>query len=199
MTQVEIRFGEGREGLMPLDTFLGDAARRLGISRLQCDMYGHHCDFEIDDGIELLSPVTDEEREQIEKLGRTGRVRLGCFAQIIKPGELNVMTTKANEKTTEPDMSEKRSEAYRKEFAELPLEKKIANLVRLEAITISETLAYVINSPFTVFDKIGDVLAEFGFKKEEEEKKRSRPAPGKAQEKKTQTKRSSGKERDATV
>ena len=48
--------------------------------------------------------------------------------------------------------------------------------MQLEAIALGETFAFVINSPFKVFEKIGDVMAEFGFKKEEDQKRRSRPA-----------------------
>ena len=83
---------------------------------------------------------------------------------------------KKKSEPVEEAKTEEREEAYRKEFTELPLEKKIANLVQLEAIALSETFAFVINSPFKVFEKVGDVLAEFGFKKEEEEKRKARPA-----------------------
>ena len=48
--------------------------------------------------------------------------------------------------------------------------------MQLEAIALGETFAFVINSPFKVFEKIGDVMAEFGFKKEEDQKRRARPA-----------------------
>ena len=62
-------------------------------------------------------------------------------------------------------------ENFVKEFTELPLEKKLANLMKLEAIALGETFSYVINSPYTIADKVMDVMAEFGFKKEEEAKK----------------------------
>ena len=64
---------------------------------------------------------------------------------------------------------EDRSEEYRKEFAEMPLEKKIANLVQLETIALGETVSFIINSPFKIADKVLDVMAEFGFKKEEKD------------------------------
>ena len=86
------------------------------------------------------------------------------------------MVDKKKETKTDTKENDARDEAYRKEFTELPLEKKIAELMQLEAIALGETFAFVINSPFKVFEKIGDVMAEFGFKKEEDEKRRARPA-----------------------
>ena len=58
----------------------------------------------------------------------------------------------------------------------MPLEKKIANLVQLETIALGETVSFIINSPFKIADKVMDVMAEFGFKKEEREKEAARPA-----------------------
>jgi hypothetical protein len=58
------------------------------------------------------------------------------------PGEVVVMT-KAKEKpaTESQEKNDDSNEAYRKEFAELPLEKKIANLVQLESIALGETVS----------------------------------------------------------
>jgi hypothetical protein len=58
----------------------------------------------------------------------------------------------------------------------MPLEKKIANLVQLETIALGETVSFIINSPFKIADKVMDVMAEFGFKKEEQQKEAARPA-----------------------
>ena len=62
------------------------------------------------------------------------------------------------------------------EFEALPLEKKIARLFKMEAITLGETFSYVVNSPMKVIEKVGDVIAEFGMKIENEAKKATRPA-----------------------
>ena len=84
------------------------------------------------------------------------------------------MTEKKQEETRSAD-TEQSEERYKKEFAELPLEKKIATLVQFEAIALGETVSYLINSPFTIFDKAMDVMAEFGFRKDIKEKAAARP------------------------
>jgi ferredoxin len=177
MEEVEISFpDEGREGVVPVGTYLIDAAKRLGISVPDCTAEeAHTCEIIIKNGADLLSPPSKAEKEQLDAESRDGTVRLACYAKIEKPGEIIAMAKRKSEPVEEAKNQE-REETYRKEFTELPLEKKIANLVQLEAIALSETFAFVINSPFKVFEKVGDVLAEFGFKKEEEEKRKARPA-----------------------
>lgn len=80
------------------------------------------------------------------------------------------------------EKSEDAAKEYAKEFTELPLEKKIAQLMQLEAIALGETMSFVINSPFLIFDKALDVMAEFGLKKEERDKQAARPVEHAAQE-----------------
>lgn len=75
------------------------------------------------------------------------------------------------EKPTE----EERQEQYRKDFEELPLQKKIASLVELESIALSETLSFIINSPQKLVSMAMDVLAEMGLKLEDDAKKQNRP------------------------
>ena len=65
---------------------------------------------------------------------------------------------------------------FQAEFEALPLEKKFARLLRMEAVTLSETFAYVVDSPMKVVEKVGEVIAEFGTKLENEVKKATRPA-----------------------
>jgi hypothetical protein len=126
-------------------------------------------------GGELLSKKTKSENDLLTDEERKDGVRLACFAKIEEPGVITAMVKKKKEEPTADKKAEERSEEYRKEFTEMPLEKKIAKLMELEAIALGETFAFVINSPFKVFEKIGDVMAEFGFKKEEEQKRRARP------------------------
>jgi len=177
MSEVEIRFGNGREGIVPLGSYLIDAARRMGVDAVgDCvDLEDHDCAFEIDEGIELLSEMSDAEREHLPEGARKRRTRLACYAKIEKPGVIVVMAKEKKETKPEDKTVDDREEEFRKEFAKLPLEKKIAELMQLEAITLSETFAYVMNGPFKVAEKIGDVMAEFGFQKEADQKERSRP------------------------
>jgi hypothetical protein len=67
------------------------------------------------------------------------------------------------------------NEQYRKEFADLPLEQKISNLVQLEAIALGETISFVLNSPFKIAEKVMDVMAEFGFKMDSASRDARRP------------------------
>src|SRR5215213_5553166 len=152
MQEVEISFGEGREGLVPVGTYLIDAARRMGAaSTFDCDEdAGHTCEITITEGAELLSSISKAETEQLSKESRRKGTRLACYAKFEKPGVMTAMVNKKKETTKEEAAKEAADDAYRKEFAELPLEKKIAELVHLEAIALGETFAFVINSPFKV-------------------------------------------------
>lgn len=167
---------EGAEGIVAVGSYLGDAAKRLGVKfEAECTVEPaeHHCAVEIKEGSKLLSEKTAAEKKILRE-GKLGDAwRLACHARIEKAGEVVVMTkekTKA-EKEAETDNAEE----YRKRFEELPLEKKMAELVRLEGIALSETLNFVLNSPYKVADKIMDFMAEFGFKLDKEKKEAARP------------------------
>lgn len=82
-----------------------------------------------------------------------------------------------NEKTDEPKAKETAKDRFQQEFEAMPLEKKIASLFRMEAVTLSETVAYVVNSPMKVVEKVGDVIAEFGMKIENEARKAASSSP----------------------
>ena len=176
MAVVEIKFDEGREGIVPVGTYLVDAARRMGAGDFECAETGEHCcQITVTSGSELLSKMTKGELDLLAGEDRKTGVRLACFTKIEKPGVITAMVKKKKEQPSVEEKSEERTEEYKKEFTEMPLEKKIAKLMELEAIALGETFAFVINSPFKVFEKIGDVMAEFGFKKEEDQKRRARP------------------------
>lgn len=180
MSEVEIKFErENREGVVAIGTYLIDAAKRFGI-RFEdvCSVEEgiHYCSVNVPSGAHLLSPETSAESAYFTENGRSTNERLACQAKIDSAGDVVVMTKKKAEEPTAETNGEDRSEQYRKEFAELPLEKKIANLVQLETIALGETVSFIINSPFKIADKVMDVMAEFGFKKEEQQKEAARPA-----------------------
>ena len=79
------------------------------------------------------------------------------------------------EKTEESKPDEPKSEQYRKEFAELPLEQKISELMKLEAMALGDTFSFIMNSPYKIFEKIGDVMADFGLKLENKAREAQRP------------------------
>ena len=181
MNEVEIKFErEGREGLVAVGSYLIDAAKRFGIRfedvcSLETDT--HFCSVTITGGGDLLSPQTKAESEHFRKHGRSNNERLACQSRIERSGEVAVMTKETIKDEPEVEVSpEDRNEQYRKEFAEMPLEKKIASLVQLETIALGETVSFIVNSPFKIADKMMDVMAEFGFKKEVQEKEAARPA-----------------------
>ena len=177
MEDVEIRFSrENLEGLVPVGTYLSDAMRRLGVpSDEPCDLATntHHCVVTVTEGGDLLSPLTSLETKFFEEESAQQGKRLACQAKLERPGEIELMT---EEKKVEEKTPEAESDEYRKQFTELPLEKKIADLVRLEAITLGETVSFIVNSPYKIFEKIGDVMAEFGMKLESQAKQAKRPA-----------------------
>lgn len=169
---------EGIEGIVPVGSYLADAAKRLGVRfEEKCDLQegSHFCSLEVVEGEGLLSPPTDAEKAYFaaSETGSTGR--LACQTRIDEVGELVVMTAEPKEVKGDEKDSDVREEDYAKKFADLPLEKKIAQLVNLEAITLGETVSFIANSPYMVFDKLMDVMAEFGLKKEQMEKVASRP------------------------
>jgi ferredoxin len=177
MADVEIRFErEGLEGIVAVGTYLRDALRRFGI-RFDCNRGNsgliHDCAVTISHGRELLTPRTKAEIEFFGEETDSSR-RLACEARIEKAGEITVMTDeKVNESKSET--SDKR-ERYLKEFADLPLDKKFSDLVKLEAIALGETVSFILNSPYKVIEKIGDVMADLGRKLDAEQRKASRPA-----------------------
>jgi len=183
MGEVEIKFeNEGLTGIVAVGTYVLDAAKRLGLrfeDKCRPEEGVHFCSLQISNGGERLSPLTSAEEEHFAEHGRKSNERLGCQAKFDEPGEVVIMTEKKKAEASE-EKAEEKSEQYKKDFVELPLEKKLADLVHLEAIALSETVSFIVNSPFKIGEKIMDVMAEFGLKKETEEKEAVRPEEHKA-------------------
>jgi ferredoxin len=215
MSEVIINFDSmGLEGVVAAGSYLHDAAKRLGV-KIEGDCHdpetGHECVMRVGKGRNLLSPPTQTELELLSSQARRNGERLACQTIIEKPGELTIMSVK--KKQEEPKVDPK-SEGYKKEFEELPLEKKIAALVELEAIALGETFSYVLNSPYNAVGKVMEKMAEFGFKleradqeakrpdehKKEDAKKsaRKKPAAKKPAPKKTAAKKTASKRRAST-
>lgn len=164
---------ENRSGIAVVGSYLIDAARRLGVEvrdesgRLGLD---DSSAILIKSGAEFLSAPTKAEFEQLSDERRGNGERLASQAKIEKAGEIVVRTIEKKVEVVE-DPNEK----YQKEFAELPLEAKIANLVKLESMTLSDTLSFVLNAPQVIGGKVVDILARLGYKFDEESKKTVRP------------------------
>lgn len=184
MAEAEVKFErEERDGIIPVGTYIYDAAARLGIEiSEECERHGENdsCAVTIKKGAELLSEPTKAEIEHLSGKRRKDGERLACQAKIEKSGEVVVMT---KEKVVEekPEAEEK-TEEFRKEFEKMPLEKKVASLLELEMIALGETVSFIFNSPSEVVSKVMDVMAQFGRKKEDASKEATRPEEHKTED-----------------
>lgn len=65
---------------------------------------------------------------------------------------------------------------YQTEFEQLPLDEKYARLFKLEAVALSETFEYVMDSSGKVFEQAGAAISDFAKKFEHEAKETFRQA-----------------------
>lgn len=176
--EVDVKFEpSGQDGIVAAGSYLIDAAHRMGIEidalcerRGECDS----CEMTVIKGKDLLSGVTNAEKKHLTQSQLDKGSRLSCQAKIKKQGELVVMVKEKVQTEEEKEAEQQRK--TRKEFEELPLEKKVANLLELEMITLGETFNFILNSPYKIVGKVMDVMAEFGLKMDDEAKKSKRPA-----------------------
>ena len=63
------------------------------------------------------------------------------------------------------------NEPMQADFAAMPLEDKIKNLMKMEVVTLGETFNYVVKSGIEVFEKVGQSIEQFGSKVETEARK----------------------------
>jgi uncharacterized 2Fe-2S/4Fe-4S cluster protein (DUF4445 family) len=175
----------GRKGLVAEGSYLFDAARRLGVEiETECGRKGEcdSCAVKITEGASQLCPPTKAEKEHLTDQRRIKGERLSCQAKIERSGEIVVMVNE-KKKVEEPTKEEKEVKDFHKKFADLPLEKKVANLLELEAVTLAETFSFVLNSPYKIVEKVMDVMAEFGLKRDQVEKEAKRPSEHKPEAK----------------
>lgn len=200
MSEIEIKFErENRDGIAVAQSYLIDAARRLGVE-ISCERLGltDNCAVTIKNGGSLLSKPTKAEKEVLGDERLKKGERLACQTKLEKAGEIVILTA---EKKKAEKSEEENSQEYRKKFADLPLEKKIADLVRLEAIALGETFNFILNSPSNIISKVMDVMAEFGLKMDEDAKDARTPEEHKAAENgsKSAAKKKTEKSKDEPV
>lgn len=185
---VEIKFEvesqPERSGVVPESTYLWDAAKRLGVHlKAECDGRGtcDTCAVTVLKGSELLSTATSAEMQHLTDERRKNGERLACQARVERNGELTLMVKKQE---VEEEETKKGSEPrdFRKDFQELPFEKKFATIVQLEAVALSETLNYVSNLPNFIVGKVMDLMGTFGKRMEEQKRAEKRPEEHKATE-----------------
>ena len=164
---VEIRFEpNGPSGLVAEGTTILDAARRLGFQIPDCGACDASCAIQIITGATLLSALTDTERKQLSSERLAGGERLACQCKAERGGEL-VMKLVAQ--TERPRTAEEKTRDLRKEFSELPFERKLATLVQLETIAATQAFDTIADASVSLGKKIFDsVLSNTGRPKQDE-------------------------------
>src|SRR5437667_4650077 len=146
---VEITFlPEGHTGLVAVGSNLVDAARRLGVRiPTECDRKGEcdTCALVVESGAELLSSLTDPERQRLSPDRLADGERLACQVKIETAGKLTLRLAPATERAETSDES---ASDIRKDFRELPLSKKVSTLFELEAVTLFQFLNAIADAPF---------------------------------------------------
>ena len=174
---VDIKFQpDGHHGIIAEGTYLWDAAKRLGVHLpAQCEGRGEcdTCAVVVEKGATLLSSLTEGERKQLSPERLAAGERLACQAKIERGGELVLRPVPATERA---ETTEETVKDLRKEFRDLPLERKLATLVELEAVTMMQTLNTIANSPFSLVEKVMDFMAGKGRQLSQREREARRPA-----------------------
>jgi ferredoxin len=171
---------EGREetagGVVAEGTYLWDAAKRLGVrlpaeceGRGECDT----CAVVVEEGATLLSSLTDAERRLLSPERLAEGERLACQTKIERGGDLVLRPVPQTERE---ETAEETVKDFRKEFREMPLQKKLATLVEFEAITAYQTFSKIVDLPFNVIEKGLDLMAVRGRTLSQREREGKRPA-----------------------
>lgn len=138
----------GLSGVVAEGTYLIDAARRMGVSLgTGCTIGKGECPdclISVKSGSDLLSPPSAAELKQLADEDLAQSHRLACQVKLQFPGDVVVMASAR--KPGEGAQRDTKSEVTR-DFASLPLTQKIATLMQLEAITMSEAFDSAIEKP----------------------------------------------------
>ena len=148
----------GISGVVAEGTYLIDAARRMGAplgagctaGKGECPA----CVVSVKAGANLLSPpsLVEEQQLGVEHLDQS--MRLACQVKIENHGDVVVMSAPRPQTVTPVDMESELT----KKFGTLPLGKKLATLMQLEAITMSEAFDSAIEKPLAFGSKTFDAI-----------------------------------------
>ena len=175
---VEIKFEpDGPSGLVAEGTTVLDAAKRLGLQipadcegRGECDT----CAVKIITGATLLSALTDGERKQLSPERLADGERLACQCKAERGGELSMRLVAATERAR---TAEEKTADLRKEFSELPFERKMATLIQLETIAMSQALDTIADRSVAFGKMIFDsVLPDSERPKHDQDRPEDKPA-----------------------
>jgi len=147
----------GITGVVAQGTYIIDAARRMGAPLGAGCTAGKgdcpSCIVSVTTGADLLSPPSVAEEKQLGVGQLEQALRLACQVKIENHGEVVVLVTSRPE--ARPAQNDADAE-LRKKFGALPLSKKIATLMQLEAITASEAFDSAIEKPLAFGSKAFD-------------------------------------------
>jgi hypothetical protein len=121
--------------------------------------------------------LTEAERERLSPERLAAGERLACQTKVEHSGDLVLRPVPVTEREETADEALK---DFRKEFREMPLDKKLSALVELEAVAMMQTLNAVFGLPFTVGEKVLDFMAGRGRAKAQRERQERRPAEHRA-------------------
>jgi ferredoxin len=168
--------GEGRSGVVAEGTYLWAAVKRIGVrlpaeceGRGQCDT----CAVVVEQGATLLSGLTDAERKILSPERLASGERLACQAKVEHGGDVVLRAVPVTERA---ETAEEAARDLREEFRRMPLKKKFATLVGIEADMAYETLVRAVDLPFDIFGKGLNLLAGRGRRIAQSERAARRPA-----------------------
>ena len=160
---VEITFQPaGLSGLVAEGTYVIDAAKRMGV-RISAACKGSAectaCVVSIVTGQLLLSAPTEHEQKTLGQEGLAQEQRLACQTRIERSGELVVAVVPEQ---AAADKNQRQVSDLRKDFGELPLDKKLVTLVQLEALTMSQAMDAIAAKTLSAGGKVIDLFARKG-------------------------------------
>jgi ferredoxin len=165
-----------RSGVVAEGSYLWAAVKRIGVrlpaeceGRGQCDT----CAVVVEQGATLLSGLTDAERKILSPERLASGERLACQAKIETGGDVVLRAVPVTERA---ETAEEAARDLREEFRRMPLKKKFATLVGIEADMAYETLVRAVDIPFDIFGKGLDLLAGRGRRLAQNERASRRPA-----------------------
>lgn len=180
---VNVRFSDREaEGVIAEGTYVWDAAKRMGVrlpaecaGKGQCDT----CAVIIEDGMSVLSSLTDAEREHLSPERLAAGERLACQTRIERGGDLVLRLAPVTEREA---TSEESLRDIGHDFRELPLNQKLRTLIEFEAITAYQTLKTIADVPSLIGGKVLDLMAGYGRSLDRRERREHRPAEHKTSE-----------------
>jgi len=148
----------GINGLVAEGTYLIDAARRMGAPLGEGCTSGKgecpSCVVSVKAGANLLSSPSLAEEQQLGAEQLDQSLRLACQVKIENHGEVVVMAATRPQRSEPVDMGSELT----KKFGALPLGKKLATLVQLEAMAMSEAFDAAIEKPLAFGSKTFDTI-----------------------------------------